>query len=1019
LSKTFCPKRPETTATCHSDLAQCYEKQEKYHEAIQEYKGALTIYKQLDLKSREVATCHYNLAQCYEKQEKYREAIQEYKDALTIYKLLGLKSREVATCHYNLAQHYEKQEKYHEAIQEYKNALPIYKLLNPESREVATCHYNLANCHMILEEFSNATKSYLSALTIYEQLDPKSREVATCRLYLANCYMKLDKYNEARLANDHILVTFQQFQQFQQKYDQLLSKEQQTQIKLENMQQEHHKQITNIIQKYQERLTETQQNLNQAIQDIDNLKEQLRDERSKGQSKHAKKLDKKCQELQEQQEKLLKTQRELQEQLLKTQQELTLKELENDRLQRQLQDPQKSLKHAENENKKDERNSQSDRQLDTYSRSTNKEEASTSKPPQDGKHLVRKKDTKNSVRFEIKADGPLDSASTRDINTFHCALGEYRAIGILSDNTDYIVYLAERDISPHNEEYHHNLVFKVPQANLKECLDRLKREAKILEMFKDHPSVVTYQDFNEYGRPPFLAMDFAQGRTLLHAHLSREPLDLKLIIYYVKQLAPIVDDIHKRKVIHLDLKPENIFVKENSEPLKRKLLIGDFGCARVIESEPRQLDDSEEILGTTQYIAPEYLNAYPTYASDQYSIAVMTYEWISGHCPFNSNFLDEQVRLHDIQFQILNNSPKPLYGRKPAIPDVTPIIEKVILKGLAKDPKDRYPNATAFAEALELAYHLSLLPIPQLLSSWISFLFDSQHPQTVIAKLDKWIDYAYQPAKRVLLDSIKLPWKGWHQITKGTDSSVDARTEAQPSLSENQHSQATIFQDGKKAMTYLIGVAKYLRRIAQLNRPAKELEQIPGDTSYFEKRYAATTVQLRSGVYTIAAPFGCVIDATQMLLRDQHIYVSDEEVAKELEYDPTKGVHTKKMPEVLKDFGSKELKHDTRKGGYTQTMPAALKRLGGFVEYKYMKNADIDHLKNALKSSYAIVATIHARDEDISHVVVIDKIEEDSYGNDTFVYIRDGAHHKPYKVTIDAWNEVWNNECIIPNIKGI
>jgi serine/threonine protein kinase/Tfp pilus assembly protein PilF len=956
FSMHFDPKRPETIATCHINLAQCYEKQEKYNEAKQEYKKVLNL-KQLDTKSRETAICHQNLAQCYMKLKKYNKAEQPCKDALA-----------------------------------------IYKQLNPKSREVATWHHNLADCYMMQGKYGEAEQPCKDALAIYKQLDPKSHEVANSHFNLANCYMMQGKYDEARQEYKHGQATYKKLiQQLQRGYDQ----------------QKHQEQLANIQQEYQKQLTNVQQKFDQARQEIDSLQRQLQEERSKVQSKGIFSIEWGSKSIKTQQKHDKKWQ-ENQEQLTRAQQELILEKQKNDRLQRQLQKAQKALDQA-----------QPNRQLDTSSRSTDKEEVSTSKPlalidksdgertkplalidksdgertkplalidKSDGERtkplaLIDKhdgertkplalsdKDPKPPAQFETKADSA--STSVQDVNmpsTIHCALGAYRTTDILSDTTNYIIYLAKKDSSSDNKKSHQELVFKAPQFYLEEDLDRLKNEAKILKMFKDHPNIVSYQDFNECGTPPFLAMDYAQGGTLYDVHDENECLDLELIIYYVKQIATTVDDIHKQKVIHLDLKPANIFLKGEREPLERELLIGDFGCARVVESEPLQLAD-DEIVGTTEYIAPEYLNGNPTYASDLYSIAAMTYEWISGHCPFESNFSDAEIRKHDIQYQLLNKSPEPLYDKNLG---VTPAIDKVILKGLAKDPKDRYRNVTAFAEALELAYSFKSYKIPEMVSSWISPLLDNQRPQVLAATIDKLIDNAYQPGKRVVSGAVQ--WTGWPQTTNGS-------------------SQTTLFQDLGKVKTLLIGTAGYpLCRIVQLYRSAKESvpihhpKPLPRYSSYFKTMYAATTIQLRSEIYTIREPLGCVVDATQMLLHDQGIYVDDKEVANKLEYNAEKGSYTGKMPDALKKLGS--------------------------LEYKFTRGTNIEYLKDALNSSYAIVATLKGRDGAGQHVVVVDKIGMDRYGNGPFVYIRDGSYNKPYKVALDVWDEVWTGESITPNIK--
>jgi serine/threonine protein kinase/tetratricopeptide (TPR) repeat protein len=1012
-----------STADSLYHLGQCYYKQNKYREAEQSYKRALDIYenhKDIGPEHSLTAMCLYQLGNCHQNQGNYRDAEPWYQRVSTFYeKKLGSEHRSTAESLYQLGQCYYNQNKYREAEQSYKRALDIYekdKDIGPEHSLTVMCLYQLGNCHQNQGKYSDAEPLFMRGLAICEKHYPGSPIIPIYLRSLAQCYYNQSNYKDAAKFQMRAFEIYEQ-----------MAQQKNNQIAMEK-QQEH--------TQTREQLTKTEQEharLQRQPQEAQKALDQTQSELIKTQQK--------------QQEQVSKTQQNQQDQTTNTQQEITLAKQEIARLQRQLQEIQESLEQAQNEKKENTRNSQPDRQIGTSSRSTDKEEVSTSKPPvpsepnyqrpkplvlrtpddQHGKPLVLRtqddhhdkplvlrtpddqhgkplvlseKDTKPQARVETKAARRLDSASTsvRDVNKplrINCALGEYITTDILSDETDYIIYLAEpASLSYNEQEDHQKLVFKVPQPYMRKNLDNFTREAEILEMFKGHPNIVAYQDFqdfNEDGTPPFLAMDFAQGGTLLDAHPLHERLDLELILHYVKQIAPILDDIHKQNVIHLDIKPANIFLKKESEHLKRELLIGDFGCARFVESEPLQLAP-EEIIGTTEYIAPEYLKCCPTYASDLYPVAIMVYEWLSGHCPFESNYSNPEHRKHDIQFQLLNNSPARLYDR---VPGVTRAIEKVIFKALAKDPKDRYHNVTAFAEALEQAYRLREYP------EWISSLFDDQLPQTAIAK---WIDSIYQPQKRFVLHSRIFQWTGWHLIT-------------------NESSQTTLFQDIGQVKTYLVGSAKYyLRRIAQLSRSAKELEQIqrpeplPGDDYYFKERYAATTVQWRSDIYTIGHPMGCVVDATQMLLHDQGISIEDEEIAKKLEYDVEKGTYTGKIPDVLKKLGSKELKHDTRERGYTETMPAALKKLGS-IKYKFMKDADIQDLKDALKSSYAIVATIRGRDKMGMHVVVIDKIGKDNHGNGPFVYIRDGRYDKPYKVTIDEWEKVWwNGECVIPDI---
>jgi len=434
---------------------------------------------------------------------------------------------------------------------------------------------------------------------------------------------------------------------------------------------------------------------------------------------------------------------------------------------------------------------------------------------------------------------------------------------------------------------------------------------------------VSYQDFQIHDGTPFLVMDYAQGGTLRDIHPRDERLDRELIVYYVKQIADALDYIHKQKVIHLDIKPTNIFLREARASLKRELLVGDFGSARVVEHEPLEL---AAVFGTTEYIAPEHLEGKPTYASDQYSLAIMVYEWLSGHRPFEGSFSDKIRRKRQIQRQHLSDSPPSLSDK---FSDISPAIEEVVFKALAKKPEHRYSNVKAFAEALEQACR----PTAPWLSSRIGF-----------AK-------ALEQFHRLRTSTTQI-WPAIHNI---------------------------------------LPLFKQIRRFRALS----------GNDAFFEERYPATPIHGKSGVYNSRLLNGCVVDATQMLLRDQGIdTINDMAVAEAVKYTgigdlEELGTHEEKMPDALKKFGS--------------------------IPYKWTKRGRIDDLKAALKSSYSIVSSIKPRSRyrhgrhDGLHVVVIDKIGTDSREDGPFVYIRDSRYDEPYKVTIDAWQQARTSGDVIPD----
>ena len=137
--------------------------------------------------------------------------------------------------------------------------------------------------------------------------------------------------------------------------------------------------------------------------------------------------------------------------------------------------------------------------------------------------------------------------------------------------------------------------------------------------------------------------------------------------------------------MHLDVKPENILVNKQG-----KLLLSDFGLATVITEQRRSAD----IQGTLSYMAPEQFQGHPDKASDQYSLAVMVYEWICGTVPFIGQTIEEHID------KLLHEPPPSLTAR---VATLNPAVEAVVMRGLSKNPQDRYASVRQFAEQLEKA----------------------------------------------------------------------------------------------------------------------------------------------------------------------------------------------------------------------------------------------------------------------------------------------------------------------------
>src|SRR5258706_3594665 len=210
-----------------------------------------------------------------------------------------------------------------------------------------------------------------------------------------------------------------------------------------------------------------------------------------------------------------------------------------------------------------------------------------------------------------------------------------------------------------------------------------------------HSHIVRVLDFGTQNGVPFLVMDYAPNGSLRQQYPKGTRLPLTATVAYVKQIASALEYAHNHKLIHRDIKPENILLGRDNQ-----LLLSDFGIAVVARSSLSQ--STQEVVGTVAYMAPEQVEGKPRPASDQYALAILVYEWLCGERPFDGS-------LTEIATQQLLTNPPPLREKAP---DISPTIEQVILRALAKDPKQRYSTIGGFSHALEQAFQ-PLQPTPE------------------------------------------------------------------------------------------------------------------------------------------------------------------------------------------------------------------------------------------------------------------------------------------------------------------
>ncbi len=259
-------------------------------------------------------------------------------------------------------------------------------------------------------------------------------------------------------------------------------------------------------------------------------------------------------------------------------------------------------------------------------------------------------------------------------------LGNYRIERLLGSGGFADVYLGK-------QVYLDSLAaIKLLKTNLAEGdIEDFRSEARTLVRLI-HPHIVRILDFGLEGNTPFLVMDYAPNGTLRQRHQRGTRLPLGTVVGYVNEVASALQFAHDQKIIHRDVKPENMLLGRHNE-----ILLSDFGIAVVAQSTRTAF--TQETVGTISYMAPEQIQAHPRPASDQYSLGVIVYEWLSGERPFSGTFTEIAVK------HMMTPVP-PLSNR---IPTISPEVEQVILTALAKDPTQRFSNISAFATALEQA----------------------------------------------------------------------------------------------------------------------------------------------------------------------------------------------------------------------------------------------------------------------------------------------------------------------------
>jgi serine/threonine-protein kinase len=266
-------------------------------------------------------------------------------------------------------------------------------------------------------------------------------------------------------------------------------------------------------------------------------------------------------------------------------------------------------------------------------------------------------------------------------------VGRYQIVGELGRGAMGIVYQAldptiGRTIAIKSIRLQ-DLTDSAERERLRERLVREAQSAGILS----HPGIVTIYDIAEENGMAYIFMEFVNGPPLEKMLLAEQTPDKETLLSIFRQTAAALDYAHKKGIVHRDIKPANIMIHEDGTAK-----VTDFGVAKIVS---QQMTIAGTMMGTPSYMSPEQVQGGAISGrADQFSLAVIAYEVMTGEKPFVAEYLPTLL------FKIVREEPLAAQRLNPTL---GPQVDTVLRKALSKNPDDRYENCTEFINALSTA----------------------------------------------------------------------------------------------------------------------------------------------------------------------------------------------------------------------------------------------------------------------------------------------------------------------------
>jgi len=289
-------------------------------------------------------------------------------------------------------------------------------------------------------------------------------------------------------------------------------------------------------------------------------------------------------------------------------------------------------------------------------------------------------------------------------------LGQYEVQDFIGQGAMGLVYRA------YHSELERTGAVKVLQAISPDlsAKARFRHEAQAIAQLR-HPNIVNVYDFGEYEGTPYMIVEYVPGGSLA-ARLGSGHLDPQEALKYLRGIASGLDYAHGKGVIHRDVKPANVLLEKDDSPV-----LADFGLAKLVQGTSLK-SMTGATTGTPAYMAPEQVTGSDVGpAADRYSLATIAYEMFAGAIPFDGQGLMELLYAH------VHRDPAPPSAHNPLL---SPQVDEVILRGLARDPNLRWESCAAFVDALAVA--LNEKPAPAAVKTRVKAA--AQAPTVALAK---------------------------------------------------------------------------------------------------------------------------------------------------------------------------------------------------------------------------------------------------------------------------------------------